>query len=311
MGSAEIVIIGAGVVGLAVAAELARDAGRRTVVIMERHEKFGRESSSRNSEVIHAGIYYPTGSLKARLCVEGNALLYDFCRRWDIPHAALGKLIAANSGSGIEALENLLIQARLNGVPGIDLLETSDISRLEPHIRAQAALYSPTSGIIDSHRLMACLERLAVQGGALPAYCHTVTGITHQGGKILVRYNNPDGSADQLECGWLINCAGLSADRVAAMTGIDPDADGYRIFLCKGEYFSISQAKSKLVSRLIYPPPLEELQGLGVHLTSSLDGRARLGPNALYVEEEEYSVNRSICLSFSTRPGNICLFLSL
>ncbi|HOL18000.1 MAG TPA: NAD(P)/FAD-dependent oxidoreductase [Bacillota bacterium] len=288
---ADIVIIGAGVVGLAVAAELVQKGKKCSIVVMERHERFGRETSSRNSEVIHAGIYYPEDSLKAALCVEGNRLLYQYARQWEIPHRRLGKLIVAYNDSGVGALLRLREQARRNGVAGLELLDEKQISRLEPHVRAQAALWSPTSGIIDSHRLMACLERQAIAAGALIAYQHTVTGLDYSGGGYRVYFTNPDGSTDNLACARVINCAGLQAEHIAALAGIDTAAVGYRIYMCKGEYFSLPGAKGKLVSRLIYPPPLDELEGLGVHLTLSLDGRARLGPNTIYVSQEDYSVD--------------------
>ncbi|MEW5784929.1 MAG: NAD(P)/FAD-dependent oxidoreductase [Bacillota bacterium] len=291
MEHAKVLIIGAGVVGLAVAAELAGRSGRDGITLMERHNRFGLEISSRNSEVIHAGIYYPAGSLKAALCVEGNRLLYRFCEHWAIPCRRLSKLIVAREESEIGALERLYAQGRSNGVDDLALLDAARVAVLEPHVSARAALLSPSTGIVDSHRLMQRLAGLAAQGGVMAAYCHEVVAVEPAGGGFRVRYRNPDGSLDCMLCDWLINSAGLGADRIAAWTGIDLDTAGYRIHPCKGDYFSVSQGKAKYIERLIYPPPLDELKGLGVHATKSLDGRLRLGPDAAYVEDLDYRVD--------------------
>jgi len=287
----DILVVGAGVIGLAVAAELSARQPDLSVVLMERHESFGRETSSRNSEVIHAGIYYPAGTLKAKLCVEGNPLLYQFCQKWAIPHRRCGKIIVANSAEESASLDNLLDQALANGV--IDLVELgfSQLNALEPNIRAARALLSPSTGIVDSHALMARLEQICLQNGVLPAYCHLVDLIEILSEGYRVHFKNPDGSSDTLDCRCLVNCAGLQAGRLAALAGIDPDRALYRLHLCKGEYFSLPRARASLINHLIYPPPLHELTGLGIHATKTLDGRLRLGPNAKYVTEEDYTVD--------------------
>lgn len=286
MEKTDILIIGAGVVGLAVAAELsARMGGEGDIALLERHHTFGQETSGRNSEVIHAGIYYPTGSLKATLCVEGKELLYRFCQKWGVEHRRLGKIIVARRQEEIGGLESLLEQGRQNGVEDLEMLDKHQLARLEPNVRAVAGLLSPSTGIIDSHGLMLRLEQQAQQQGVLLAYCHTVTGIKNTGDGFKVYYNNPDGTPETIGCTWLINSGGLESDRLAHWAGINPAEPGYRIYPCKGEYFSLPYGKGKLVSRLIYPPQLEELKGLGVHLTMALDGRLRLGPNAFYVDK--------------------------
>jgi len=287
----DLVIIGAGVIGLAVAAEISARQPGLSIVIMEKHESFGRETSSRNSEVIHAGIYYPAGSLKARLCVEGSALLYSFCQKWGIAHRRLGKLIVANSPDQIAYLDILRAQAEANGVWDLEELDSQQITLLEPNIKAERALYSPSTGIVDTHALMARLEQNALQNGVLPAYCHPVTALESITDGYRVHFQNPDGSADALDCPRLINCAGLQADRLADLAGIAIDQAGYRQHLCKGEYFSLPRVRAALVTRLIYPPPLHELTGLGIHATKTLDGRLRLGPNTIYVDSEDYSVD--------------------
>jgi L-2-hydroxyglutarate oxidase LhgO len=291
MDQADIVIIGAGVVGLALAAELSAAFGGGSIIVLERRESFGRETSSRNSEVIHAGMYYPAGSLKARLCVEGNRLLYDFCRRHDVPHRRMGKLIVATDESENEQLETLLARGRANGIHDLSLIECRDIARLEPHIRACAALLSPSTGVVDTHRLMARMETLALQNGVSFAYRHDVLSVRPGTPGNTVVYTTPGGQAATVDGRWVINAGGLSAERIAATMGIDCLQAGYRLYPCKGEYFRIPAARARLVSRLVYPTPYADLRGLGVHVTKTLDGTVRLGPNALYVDSCDYAVD--------------------
>lgn len=261
-------------------------------MLIDKNDTFGRETSSRNSEVIHAGIYYPTGSLKADLCVEGKSLLYSFCEKWSVPYRRCGKLIVANTPEEEDSLDQLFAQAVANGLSDLEEAGPARIKSLEPHIRATRALLSPSTGIVDSYSLMARLEQLALQNGVLPAYCHQVRGIEPlDGGGFRVRILNPDGSSDAIEALCLINSAGLNSGNIAALAGIDTASAGYRVHLCKGEYFSLPGSKAALVKRLIYPPPVQELTGLGIHATVTLDGRLRLGPNAFYVDEEDYSVD--------------------
>ncbi len=291
MEKVDVVIIGAGVIGLAIALETAKKHPKKTIILLEQHDTFGQETSSRNSEVIHAGIYYPTGSLKTRLCVEGKDLLYDFCSQWKIPHQKIGKLIIARNLLEIPVLHELIKQGLQNGVEDLTFLEKTRVRQIEPHIYAEAAILSPSTGIIHSHRLLSRLDFLARQSGVLMGYRHRVTELEPLDDGYQVHFIDAENRPDTIACQWLINAAGLYADRIAAMQGIDIDQVGYRITPCKGEYFSIDSAKSSLVTRLVYPPPLEELKGLGVHLTRSLDGRARLGPNAFFVDEIDYRVD--------------------
>lgn len=287
----DFVVVGAGVVGLAVAAEITKQGEDRSVIVLERHSKFGQDTSSRNSEVIHAGMYYPTGSLKAAMCVEGNPLLYQFCEQYDIPHQRIGKIIVARDESEISGIENLIAQGKINGVHDLQLLDRDQLARLEPNVSAVAGVLSPSTGIIDSHKLMVQLERLALEGYAMLAYKHEVIRVSRVNAGYEVIFRGPDGEVDSLECRWLINCAGLYSDRIPEYLGIDTSKAGYKIYPVKGEYFSVSSSKSKLISHLVYPPPLKGLKGLGTHVTKSLDGRARLGPNAFYVQEmESYDV---------------------
>ncbi|MDH7478471.1 MAG: NAD(P)/FAD-dependent oxidoreductase [Syntrophomonadaceae bacterium] len=311
MEKTDILIIGAGVVGLAVAAEISRRFPGNSIVLTERHGQFGQETSSRNSEVIHAGIYYPTGSLKAKLCVEGNTRLYQFCHQWGIPHRRLGKLIVASSEDEVQRLKDLIRQGQENGVADLELLDRSQVAAIEPHLDVAAAILSPSTGIIDAYSLMARLEWQARQGGVLLAYRHQVVGIEQVSRGYRVFYRAPDGTPESVWCRWLINSAGLAADQVASWLGIDVDREGYRIHPCKGEYFTVSGSCSHLVSRLVYPPPLKELKSLGIHLTKTLDGRMRLGPNAFYVDSIDYRVEPSHAEEFYQAAKGYLPFLEL
>jgi L-2-hydroxyglutarate oxidase LhgO len=270
------VIVGAGVVGLAIAAELT-DAGLAPLVI-ERHTGPGRESSSRNSEVIHAGIYYPTGSLKARLCVEGNRLLYNYSKRERIAHRACGKLIIALDEEQERGLVGLLRQGEENGVEGLKLLSRAETRAIESNVIAQAGLYSPSSGIIDSHEFIKTLQARARNGGANMAFGHRLTGVERAAGAFELTVESSSGRVDQISTPLLINSAGLSADIVSRWAGVDCA----KLWWCKGDYFSV-QGGPKL-EHLIYPPPQSQLVGLGIHATINLAGGLRLGPDTHYVD---------------------------
>lgn len=292
MDKIDIIIIGAGVIGLSTAAELCRKFPDATVGVFDKEQQFGWHTSSRNSEVVHGGMYYATGSLKAKLCVEGRHLLYEFCEQHQIPYQRIGKLIIARDESEIPAIEGIAKQGAINGVDDLILIDKAKVMQLEPHIKAVAAVHSPSTGIIDSHKLMAKFEALVQSGdNAFIGYKHEVIGVEFTGSEYIVTYKGPDGQTDQMACDWLINCAGLWSDVVSGWLGLDAEKEGYKIYWVKGEYFSISASKSKLLNHLVYPPPLKALKGLGIHVTKSLDGRARLGPSAFYVDEVNYDVD--------------------
>jgi L-2-hydroxyglutarate oxidase LhgO len=276
---------------------------------MERHGKFGQEASSRNSEIIHAGIYYSAGTLKARLCIEGNRMLYEFCSKWKVPHKRLGKLIVAREDDEIPPLERFFAKGRQNGVPDVQLLDRKQTATLEPHINAVAAILSPSTGIIDTHSLMSRLECMAKEQGAIIAYNHEVIGVEPGKNGYRVFYRRLGGLEDFIQCRWLINCAGLGGDRIASSLGIDIDEAGYRIFPCKGEYFSVRNSKAGLVTHLIYPLPLGNLKGLGIHTTKSLDGRLKLGPNAFYVDTIDYSVDPEHVSEFYSAAKTLLPFI--
>jgi L-2-hydroxyglutarate oxidase LhgO len=292
MDTFETLIIGAGVVGLAVARELAGRCPGSSIVVLEQHPRFGQETSSRNSEVIHAGMYYPSGSLKARLCVEGNRLLYDYCREHGVAHERMGKLIVARDEAETSRLEAILEQGRANGVQGLRMLDKRDMRRMEPELSACAALYSETTGVVDSHGLMASLEAEAVRGGAVMAYNHRLERIETCNGGYCVRYcSGRDRVAGECRALRIINCAGLGCEQVAASMGIDTHAAGYRLHYCKGEYFRLAQTPACRIRHLVYPPPFHDLRGLGIHVVRRLDGSVSLGPSADYVEEIDYTVD--------------------
>lgn len=281
-------VVGAGVVGLAVAARLSP---RHDVVVLERHDRHGTEASSRNSEVIHGGMYYPTGSLKARLCVEGNRLLYEFCQRHEVPHRRTGKLIVATRDDEWPALDTILERGRANGVE-LRRLGQAETRALEPNVTATGALLSPNTGIVSAHGLMdALLQQARANGVVLHARAEVVgldRGTSDWGLTLRSAARHETFTAERV-----VNAAGLDSDTVAALAGIDVDAAGYRIHYCKGTYFSVPPAKWGLVSRLVYPVPGPV--SLGVHAVVGLEGRLRFGPDAQYLPDRhcEYAIDES------------------
>jgi len=283
MDRVECVIVGAGVVGLAIARQLAMSG--REVVVLEAAEGIGTATSSRNSEVIHAGIYYPSGSLMARMCVSGRRALYDYCRDHGIPHRNCGKLIVATTPKEAALLQSIMAHAESNGVEGMEMLSGEAARALEPALNCVAALLSPSTGIIDSHAYMLALRGEAERDGAAFAF-HTPLArakVTSHGLEI-----ETGGEAPMtLACDLLINAAGLGATAVArTIEGMPVD----RIppaYLAKGNYFSCS-ARAPF-SHLIYPVP--EPGGLGVHLTLDLAGQARFGPDVEWVDTMDYAVD--------------------
>jgi len=277
----DITIIGAGVIGLAVAEELSRRF--KDVLLLEKNDSHGQETSSRNSEVIHAGIYYPERSLKASLCVEGRKLLYEACEKRDIPFRRTGKLIVATKPEEEGVLEALLGKAQLNGVDDLLLLSGRVVHSLEPEVIASAGLLSPSTGIIDSHRLMRSLLVGAEESGATIVFRSCVTAARFDG----IRYDlEVNGGEYRVSTRVVINSAGLQSDRVAALAGIDIDREGYRLKLCKGSYFSASPPPR--IRHLVYPVPTPKHEGLGVHATIDLGGRVRFGPDVEYVDGIDY-----------------------
>jgi L-2-hydroxyglutarate oxidase LhgO len=288
-------VVGAGVVGLAVAARLAPRFG--DTVIVERQPKHGQETSSRNSEVIHAGIYYPTQSLKARLCVRGNRLLYELASRRGIPHRHSGKLIVATSSQELPELERLMAQAMANGAL-LERLSAGEARALEPNVRGVGALWSPTTGVVSAHALMDALLHDAKAAGATLQTRAELVGLERREGAYHLTLDTPDGP-ESFSSERVVNAAGLEADTVAALAGIDVDAVGYRLSWCKGSYFALAAGKGRLVSRLVYPVP--NRVSLGVHAVVDVGGeRLRFGPDAEYLDgrRAEYSVDEAKRVQF-------------
>ncbi|HPD34405.1 MAG TPA: NAD(P)/FAD-dependent oxidoreductase [Bacteroidota bacterium] len=286
----DIIIIGAGVVGLAIATELSNS--KQNILMIERHPSFGWETSSRNSEVIHSGIYYPEDSLKTRLCVEGNRLLYEWCGKYNVPHKRLGKYIVAVDDADIENLHHLFEQGRKNGVADLQLISSEELSKVESNIIAREAIFSPNTGIIDSHSLMQSFENYAINHSVDIIYNHTVEQIQ----KIADGYNlsvkSTDGDIFNISSLIVINSAGLDSDKIAASAGIDIEKNHYQLHYCRGHYFRVAPSKSKLVKHLIYPAPAKNWVGLGIHITPDLAGMLKLGPDTMYLPEnkQDYTI---------------------
>lgn len=289
MADFEITVIGAGVVGLSIAERLSEKHPR--LVVLERNEKYGLETSSRNSEVIHAGIYYEPGSLKARLCVEGRDELYALCKAHNITCKPLTKLITATTKAELAKLEGILQNAANNGVP-LEFLDAPATLKLEPNIRTVGALFSPLTGVISVHDLMDHFFHVATARGAVVQHRCAVVAIQSTGSAYEMTLDE-GGSRSKITSEIVINAAGLGSDLVAQMLGINIDTADYRLNYVKGSYFTIAPAKARLVSRLVYPVPSNE--GLGVHALLDWGGRLKFGPDVEYLDNRtlEYSVAES------------------
>lgn len=286
----DVAVIGAGVVGLSIARALAL-AGR-SVLILEAESTFGSHTSSRNSEVIHAGIYYPTHSKKALTCVRGKTLLYAYCRDNDVPHRRLGKLIVASSEGEVPALERLKEQAEANGVVDLEWLDARQIAELEPAVRAMSGLFSPSSGIVDSHSVMTAFLRDARQAGAeLVVASPIVSGeVRDDGIELVVGGAEPT----SIVCETVVNSAGLFAARVARTIRGVPEHSIPGTYYAKGHYFTMSGRPP--FKHLVYPIPAPG--GLGVHVTLDLAGQARFGPDVSWIEGVDYGFDESRAASF-------------
>ena len=274
-------VVGAGVVGLAIARELA--AAGREVIVLEAEDAIGTHTSSRNSEVIHAGIYYPKGSLKARACVAGRQLLYEYCASHAVPHRRCGKLIVATTEKQLAELGALRQKAHANGVSDVDWIAKDEVARLEPELFCMGALLSPSTGIIDSHALMLAYLGDAEAAGAMLALKSPLERamVRAVGFELWVEGSEP------IACSALVNSAGLRAPSVARRIEGYPAELAPRELYAKGNYYSL--ARRSPFSRLIYPVP--EPGGLGVHVTLDLAGQARFGPDVEWVERIDYDVD--------------------
>src|SRR5882757_932507 len=277
------VVVGAGVVGLAVARALAL-AGRE-VIVVEAAEGIGTETSSRNSEVIHAGIYYPKGSLMARTCVAGRRLLYAYCAEHGVPHRNCGKLIVATNEVESEKLAEIKGRAEANGVEGMRFVSGAEAMVMEPNLQCTAALLSPATGIVDSHSYMLALQGDAESHGAMVAFHAPVKQGRVAGGGIEIEVGGAE--PINLRCRLLVNCAGLHAPTLAKKIAGMPSDRVPQAYYAKGNYFTL--AGRSPFSRLIYPVPVPG--GLGVHITVDMGGQARFGPDVEWIDGIDYTVD--------------------
>jgi L-2-hydroxyglutarate oxidase LhgO len=272
----DVAVIGAGVSGLAAARAIA--ARGFSTCVLERHPRPGLDTSTHNSGVIHAGLYYPAGSLKARLCVEGRQLLYTFCARHDVPHRRCGKIVIANDESETRVLEALLAIGNGNHVDGLEIVDARFIANREPHVRAVAALYSPESGIVDAESYVKALLRTGEAEGVIFLPASRVVGAEPIGEAVAIRTDRETILADQV-----VNAAGLYADDVSHLLG----GETFKIYPCRGEYAELTPSKRNIVNHLVYPVPDPSGHGLGVHLVKTLAGDVWLGPTIKYQDRKD------------------------
>lgn len=282
MTDVEVVIIGGGVVGLSCAAQLA--AAGHTVCLIERHARMGMETSTHNSAVVHAGLYYPPDTLKARLCVDGAARLYSFCAAQDVPHDRCGKLVVATTAEEIPLVEALAERAHANGVDGLELVGRAFIEAHEPHVTGRAALWSPATGRVEPEALISALLRVAQANEATVLTGTRVIGGTERSHGFDVRTEH-----EMISTRVVVNAAGLHADEISAAFG----GETFTIYPCRGEYAELKKARTGWLNGLVYPVPLPSGHGLGVHLTKTLGGHVLLGPTAQFQERKnDYESNR-------------------
>jgi glycerol-3-phosphate dehydrogenase len=272
----DVAVIGGGVTGLAAARAIA--ASGASVCVLERHPRPGMDTSTHNSGVIHAGLYYPAGSLKARLCVEGRELMYEFCARYGVPHVRSGKLIVAHDDHEVQELEILQRRGAGNGVAGLEIVDRAFIVAREPAVNTRFALWSPDSGIVNAEEFVKALLRSGAAAGVmfLP------------GTKLLGAEPHPDGmmlttARESIVARVVVNAAGLYADEVSSMLG----GERFKIYPCRGEYAEFTPAKRSLVNALVYPLPHRSGHGLGVHLVRTTGGQVWLGPTIRYQEKKD------------------------
>jgi L-2-hydroxyglutarate oxidase LhgO len=287
----QILIVGAGVVGLAVARAAAL-AGHE-VIVAEATRGIGNGVSSRNSEVVHGGMYYPTGSLRAHHCPRGRRMLYEFCASHGVPHRKCGKLIVATEDGEVAKMEAILKQGTINGVEDFVMIDGGAARALEPALNCVAALHSPQTGIVDSHSFMRALQGDLEDRGGVIAFSTRIERLIHSQAGWLVRYSG--GESGELAVDAVINSAGLGAQTLARHTADYPATRVPRLVMARGNYFGY--AARPVFSHLIYPAPRID-GGLGIHVTLDLAGRMRFGPDVEWIEQENYDVNASRAASF-------------
>ena len=288
MTDTDVVVIGGGVVGLACAAQIA--AAGHGVAVLERHPKPGMETSTHNSGVVHAGLYYPKDTLKAQLCVEGAARLYSFCAAHGVPHDRCGKLVVASADEEVPLVEGLAVRAQENGVEGLEIVGRQFIEAREPHVTGVAALWSPATGRVVPEALVRALLRVVQANQAMMLSGTRVLGgaPTTQGFTVRTEH-------EVISTRVVVNAAGLYADEVSNVLG----GESFTIYPCRGEYAELRKARTGWVNGLVYPVPLASGHGLGVHLTKTLSGHVLLGPTARFqARKDDYESDRQPAAEF-------------
>ncbi len=285
----DVAVIGAGVTGLAAAGAIA--ATGASVCVLERHPRPGMDTSTHNSGVIHAGIYYPAGSLKARLCVEGRDLMYAFCARHGVPHVRSGKLIVAHNEDEVRELEELQRRGAANGVAGLEIVDRAFIVTREPAVNTRFALWSPDSGIVNAEEFVKALLRTASGAGVMFLPGTRLLGADRHGDGMLLTTER-----ESIVARVVVNASGLYADEVSRMLG----GETFRIYPCRGEYAEFTPAKRSLVNGLVYPLPHRSGHGLGVHLVRTTGGQVWLGPTIRYQDrKDDYETDREPLEAFA------------
>ena len=275
----DVLIVGGGIVGLAVALEITKRFPRLRLLLLEKEDRVGQHQSSHNSGVIHSGVYYQPGSLKARLCVEGARAMVEFCREHGLPHEVCGKVIVATQAEELPRLEELRRRGEANGLTGLRLIGADELHEIEPHASGLRGLVVPSTGITDYAAVCEKhAELIRAQGGTILTST-AVTGVRNLTTEVVVETRGPAFSTS-----YLINCAGLFSDRIALMAGAEPDVI---IVPFRGEYYGLTPRRSSLVRALIYPVPDPQLPFLGVHFTRRVDGTVDAGPNAVLAFRRE------------------------
>jgi len=274
-GRYDVAVVGAGIVGLAVARELVLRRPDSRVIVIDKHDSVGYHQTGHNSGVIHSGIYYKPGSLKARLCVEGARLMYEFCDAKAVPYERCGKLIVATGGDELPRLAELEARGHANGVPGLRRVDAGEIADIEPESRGLAALHSPATGIVDYGAVARAMERELRDSGVTFALVCTVSAVRRDHGQTVIAH-----AGGSYRAAWSILCAGLWSDRLAVSAGAPADP---RIVPFRGAYLRLAAGQPPVVRGMVYPVPDPELPFLGVHVTRHIDGHVLLGPTAMLV----------------------------